>query len=161
MNEPNLGKRIVSGEEYARIQGKCTLLRIGAVLLYVLAAVLFLTAGETLFSLLIAMGKGTVDPLGLGWILLWFLLTASIGIVCKETANKLTKRAAELGKVTIATRSNTARLPAKEILVRASTQPAEQQQAVLLRAASPCDTTPTEQLVRPAGGNGDPSAHNV
>ena len=48
------------------------------------------------------------------------------------------------------TRANTADLPTAETLVRASAEPLEQQQAILLRPASKSDTTPAEQLVRPA-----------
>jgi len=42
-------------------------------------------------------------------------------------------------------------LPAEESLVRASEEPTQTQQAILLRAATPDDSTPSEQLVRPTG----------
>ena len=45
--------------------------------------------------------------------------------------------------------ANNADMPASESLVRASEQPIQEQQAVLLRAAMPGKETPTDQLVRP------------
>ncbi len=50
------------------------------------------------------------------------------------------------------TRANTADLPAPESLVRASSEPRQEQEAVLLRAAARSVGTPPEQLVRPAEG---------
>ncbi len=50
------------------------------------------------------------------------------------------------------TRANTADLPAFNTLARASFEPPQAQQAVLLRAAAQGHETPLEQLVRPAGG---------
>ena len=50
------------------------------------------------------------------------------------------------------TRANTADLPAPDSLVRASSEPMQAQEAVLLRAAAEGQETPPEQLVRPARG---------
>ena len=46
------------------------------------------------------------------------------------------------------TRANIGNLPVGESLVRASSEPAQEQQATLLRAAMSVDTTPAEQLAR-------------
>ncbi len=48
------------------------------------------------------------------------------------------------------TRSNVGQLPAEETLVRAAFEPVEQQQSILLRAAFQNNTTPADQLMRPA-----------
>ena len=50
------------------------------------------------------------------------------------------------------TRGNTANLPAPDSLVRASQEPVQEQQAVLLRAAIETQEEYAEQLVRASGG---------
>ncbi len=54
------------------------------------------------------------------------------------------------------TRANTADLPAPETLVRASSEPSQAQEAVLLRAAAEGQETPPEQLVRASVGMEQP-----
>jgi hypothetical protein len=56
--------------------------------------------------------------------------------------------------VTLA-RANTADLPAPDSLVRASAEPVQEQQAVLLRAATEGTETHEEQLVRASEGAQD------
>ena len=50
------------------------------------------------------------------------------------------------------TRANTADLPAPDSLVRASAEPVQEQQAVLLRAATETQERHEEQLVRASAG---------
>jgi hypothetical protein len=50
------------------------------------------------------------------------------------------------------TRANTANLPAPDSLVRASAEPMQEQQAVLLRAATETQERHEEQLVRASAG---------
>lgn len=50
------------------------------------------------------------------------------------------------------TRANTAALPAPDSLVRASEQPQQAQESVLLRAVAQGVETPSEQLVRASAG---------
>lgn len=75
--------------------------------------------------------------LGLGtWGLIW-------------GGNSLYRTYDEREEVAPHTRPKPEQLPAKEILLRASTEPTEEQEKVLLRAAMTSEDTPPEQLLRP------------
>jgi hypothetical protein len=63
---------------------------------------------------------------------------------------RLFVKASQMEPVVPLTRANTAGLPAPESLVRASQEPAQEQQAVLLRAATQTQERHEEQLLRAA-----------
>jgi hypothetical protein len=70
----------------------------------------------------------------------WGLFSA--GQFVGETADKIE----DVERLTFITAD---KLPAEETLVRASTEPTQQQEKVLLRAATASEETPPEQLLRP------------
>ena len=67
-------------------------------------------------------------------------------------SNAVLDRVDQMNNVVPLTRANTADLPAPESLVRASAEPVQEPQAVLLRAATTTQEKHEEQLVRAAGG---------
>ena len=58
------------------------------------------------------------------------------------------KKLKSLEKVVLIPYANTADLPADESLVRASQEPVQEQQSILLRPTMEADTSPPEQLLR-------------
>jgi hypothetical protein len=64
------------------------------------------------------------------------------GRVCTEKAKKIEE-------VELLKHANVGQLPVEETLVRASTEPTQEQEKVLLRAAMTSEDTPPEQLLRP------------
>lgn len=60
------------------------------------------------------------------------------------------KKLKSLEKVVLIPYANTADLPADESLVRASQEPVQEQQSILLRPAMAADASPPEQLLRSA-----------
>ena len=87
--------------------------------------------------------------------LLYFLLLAVslIGAVIFWRWGRDTySQAKQVPSVLPLTRANTADLPALDSLVRASSEPIQEQQSVLLRAATETQERHDEQLVRAVGG---------
>lgn len=164
------GKLIVSKGEYARLQGKraqASLIGVGSMLLAVLSgfagASLIAILGyhlyfptrrflldmfvfksndhpqDTLINIVLFDGGGIVVLFGLAY------LYGTFGY------DQL-KEAREIDPGVPLTRSNAADLSAPESLVRASVEPIQEQQAVLLRAAIEVTQTPPEELVRASTG---------
>jgi len=124
------GKRIVSKAEYARIQSR----RLGLILFVLSVVVLTITTYAT--------NRGRLSP---GFIVGNLPCMLLLWIV----AGNVVKKVKALGNVVPVTRANTADLPADESLVRASQEPAQEDQSILLRAAADATQTPVEQLLRP------------
>ncbi len=73
-------------------------------------------------------------------------------ILCRVASTVSLKHARKIHDSIPLTRANTADLPAPDSLVRASSEPLQEQQTVLLRAAVQGQETSSEQLVRAVGG---------
>jgi hypothetical protein len=164
--EQQTGKRIVSRGAYAVSVGK-KVSGLSSGVLFVLLGTFAALAGISLalFSCLYpfvgnspdwgssdtglsVMVLGVFEMVGLG-VLGIFGVGSAVLII---TGKKLLKGAKQLEPVVPLTRANIADLPAPESLVRASAQPVQEPQAVLLRAATETQATPPEQLVRASAG---------
>ena len=93
-------------------------------------------------------------PLAPEWALqncvIYIALFATMTL-CYRTAIKCLHKAEEINPGIPITRANSADLSASESLVRASTEPTQAQQAVLLRAAAEGVDTPPEEMLRAVG----------
>ena len=143
------GKRIVSKAEYARIQS----LRLGMnVSSYCL---LFLTLGCVAATCLPAMMIIQATYLGFlgtrSFVMLFagMLFAGSATFLCGKLLGACCTKIEALEKVMPFTRATIAELPAPDSLVRASQEPVQEQQSILLRAAAEVGQTPAEQLLRP------------
>lgn len=85
-----------------------------------------------------------------GLSLLVLTLLATVYVLARWGRN-MVRRGIKIDPGVPLTRANTAALPARQTLVRASDEPEQAQKAVLLRAATQEQETLPEQLVRPAG----------
>jgi hypothetical protein len=138
MNQPpQTGKRIVSKSEYVRMQARRV-------------------SGWFHVAFYFAMALLVIGVLVLQWhhshsamkaFCGLFLLGGSVFMYFRGRFHLKNIRAIE--RVIPLTRANTANLPAPDSLVRASAEPMQEQQAVLLRAATETQERHEEQLVRP------------
>ncbi len=126
-------KRIVSKAEYARIQS----LRFGLFLSGLSLVILLLSHG--------VIGRRLFP----GDHIIVFAVGQIMAMFLARPVGKLLKKSWALGNVVPVTRANTGDLPAIESLVRASQEPTQEQQSILLRAAADTNQTPAEQLLRP------------
>jgi hypothetical protein len=78
-------------------------------------------------------------------ITLWVVVSSLLTMGAVAAGKKVKK----MEPVLPPTRQNVEQLPAEDILVRASTEPIQEQEKVLLRAATGAEETPPEQLLRP------------
>jgi hypothetical protein len=143
--EQQTGKRIVSKGEYVKAQGKQIAFVSFGLCLLGLGALCFICAGLTL--LVSYIGFATPVTTVSTALLLTF---ASIGAFL--TGGLVLEKANKIDPGVPLTLANTAHLPAHDSLVRASAQPVQEQEAVLLRAATEAQERHEEQLVRAAGG---------
>ena len=152
--EPKTGRRIVSKGEYAKVQGQRATAGVLAVGLGGMAAFcVFVALGNLFACLACCMGwwgdqssNGAV--LSLGLMLLFGAGAYAFGKLACDTM----KAATNIDFGVPLTRANTADLPAPDSLVRASAEPIQAQEAVLLRAAAEEQQRHEEQLVRAADG---------
>ena len=136
-------KRIVSKSQYVKMQGKLLGLRSAGVGLLLVA---FWGALCSLASLVLVTVFPSARLLGLPL----FLLFGTISFFSGKWGLASFQHADSIDTGILLTRSVADTLPAEESLVRASEEPAQEQQAILLRAATTSHETPSEQLVRPA-----------
>jgi hypothetical protein len=152
MNQPSKpGKRIISKGEYVANTGKKA-----ALSSYGAAVILTgIVSAGMIFAFLCLVGGGTGGP-SVGADRCLFVLGVGILSVAPLAlfyyGGKAVKDAIEMDAGVPLTRANTADLPAAESLVRASEIPAQEQAAILLRAATQGQTTPPEELVRASIG---------
>ena len=136
--EPKTGKRIVSKGAYIKTQIKKGFLWFRALCCLLMGfAVLFKAVRVTHFVF-----SPRID--GLAFCI--------YGVSCLFAAKRLVNKTRDMAGVVPLTRANAADLPAPDSLVRASEEPMQAQEAVLLRAAAEGMETPPEQLVRAAVG---------
>ena len=150
--ETKTGKKIVSKGAYAKAQGQRASIGVLVVCLWGMMFVCGLIA--------LAYGGGLV-AFFMGWhkcsgmtaamyLAMVVVFGAGTSIFWKWADKALLASYAIHPGIPL-TRANTANLPAPNSLVRASVEPQQAQEAVLLRAAAEGVDTPPEQLVRPAG----------
>ena len=149
MEPTTTGKRIVSKGEYVQTQGKRTGLRFWGVCLYGVTLILALQAADCMMALLYFLFHGASKILEAILYTILFLITGTGSYFFRKWAKNAMTRAATLDTGVPFTRANTTDLSAPESLVRASVEPVQEQQAVLLRAAAEKRETPPEQMVRP------------
>jgi len=125
------GKRIVNKAEYAKLQ-RLRFAIIGLILCSLYLAILIFsdsTLGQRLFHghhlVIFIVGQLVVVP-----ACMLINIVMAIRIVVSDT------------------HTNAADLPIDESLVRASQEPVQENQSILLRAASDANQTPAEQLLR-------------
>lgn len=135
--EPKTGKRIVSKGEYVRFQVKRTALWICG----------FSLGLSTLLGGVLTLGCG-IAAVACLWYFRWegigksFICLAGMGVAGALTQNAgnygshILGIADTMNEVLPLTRANTADLPAPDTLVRASAEPVQEPQTVLLRAAA-------------------------
>ena len=138
--EMKTGKRIVSKGAYAAAFS----MKIG----WCVGAFMFLM----IVSLLAANAFSRID-MSIGWILaflfLFVLCFLPLGLfILAHAFNK--SQQVETGVPL--TRHNTADLPVADSLVRASSEPLQAQEAVLLRAAAEGQQKPTDEMLRASAG---------
>lgn len=161
--EPKPRKRIVSKGAYAAAMGQKAALGAGTLILFLLTTLLFLIALIAFFAGVSAwagdwpvwdgpFGVATVTPVlkMKCWAVSLVCIAAGAGIKWATEAGL--KKTAQSIDVLLLTRANTAALPAPDSLVRASSEPVQAQEAVLLRAAAQGQETPAEELVRASVG---------
>lgn len=135
-NAAKRNKRIVSRGAYARLLGRKAMLSIGGVGAVVVAIACYM--GVT-YGCRREIPGGPFGTIVLISGCLWFAYIASN---CLEAAAGL--------NVVPLTRANTADLPAHDSLVRASQEPMQAQEGVLLRASVGAQDQHEEQLLRAA-----------
>ena len=84
-----------------------------------------------------------------GWLFWLACFLVPLLLFCVSSTRKVMVKTREQYFPSVST--NNAALPVQQTLVRASSEPTQEQQAVLLRAVAEGQETPPEQLVRPAG----------
>lgn len=132
-------KRIVTKGQYVRLRGKRESIRL-------LGVCLLLTAGMFGFLTVCIL---SILGMNLGGCVLGLCLGIVTCLIGKWGLESL-YAAGKIDPGVPLTRANTADLPAPDSLVRASQEPPQEPQAVLLRAAAEGAQTPAEQLVRAA-----------
>ena len=144
MNEqPENKKRIVSKGQYVKALGTKAGIGTSGCFLWLLA---FFCGFSTLSCFAAIFTDG--GWLAAGGFLIFGFFTFFLGKVGLKTM----EQSGNMDPGIPLTRKVAATLPAEESLVRASEEPVQEQQAILLRAATDNQETPAEQLVRPAGG---------
>ncbi len=142
MQESEPGRRIVSKREYVKAQARRTL-DWGFVAAGIFAAMYWgRTGGKFWFH----------HQVSLATIYDWTMMMAFVGLALAG-ARQCAKSARLVDPGVPITRASAAHLPMSDSLVRASSVPLQEQEAVLLRAAAG-ETQPRdeEQLLRAAGG---------
>jgi hypothetical protein len=154
MNQPSqTGKRIVSKAEYVKVHMKRLLMLGGGGTYWLLGAGCAMLCAALVCSAFTHRFPFRLDlytmPQALHY--LWLLIVLLFGaIIFLRWGRDAYEQAKQVPSVIPHTRANTADLPAPDSLVRASEQPVQEQQVVLLRAAAQGHETSPEQLVRPA-----------
>ena len=150
-NKSQPGRRLVGKGEYVQTQSRRAGLRFWAMILYVLAAFFALSAASCVIACLITAFSGSPNAIEDSiYNLLGFGFVGSLAWLLRKWGNANVKRAREIEPGILFTRANTANLPAPDSLVRASSEPVQAQETVLLRAAQNGQGESAEQLLRAA-----------
>ncbi len=162
--EPKTGKRIVSKGEYVRAKGIGLSLRVSsrgfmalAICCACFAAVMFscFACSIVVFFMMLFSGRNAWSmPLTALYFLLASGLSGAVGIGFARLCWASRSRAERIENIVLFTHANTADLPAPDSLVRASSEPLQAQEAVLLRAATEGQERHEDELLRASvGGN--------
>jgi hypothetical protein len=151
--EPKTGKRIVSKGEYVlrrAFQGglafSCAC-AIGVALMTGFAAIIALICEIATIVYALQHHHLLEESTDVVKCLVWVFVLGGVSWLSWRVASATAKKSTE-NLVVPLTRANTADLPAPDSLVRASSEPLQAQEAVLLRATAEGMETPLEQLVR-------------
>lgn len=153
--ETKTGRRIMSKGEYAKAKGKRAGLGITGYCSLLLALVCLGLTISYLCELLFALpglGMDRKDGQFFYHITLLILISGAATFLFGKLGIIGFRQAGEVKTGVPLTRHTAAHLPAPDSLVRASEQPLQAQEAVLLRAAAQGQETPPEQLVRASVG---------
>ena len=141
-------RRIVPKKAYARnLSQKAAVASTGVGLLAISLLAMVMAVG--ILVALVSAVVAHILPFELS--LLLFACTAFLGsggFFILHLGRRTIREAKEIEAGVPLTRANIGELPVRESLVRASDEPIQELQTVLLRAATSTDTTPVEQLVR-------------
>jgi ABC-type protease/lipase transport system fused ATPase/permease subunit len=141
-------KRVVSKSKYAAHLAKKTTFISGTVVFAIIGIgsnlFFFLFPVLVLVSLFLWSWKTTLSLLCLT------ILMRLVGKASMRAAMSLEKTAEGLEDVELMTTDKVKQLPLRETLVRASTEPTQEQEKVLLRAAITSEETASDQLLRPS-----------
>ena len=140
-------RRIVSKGEYAQKMGVKGLLATQSVVLFVVAELCL--GGAAVVVYLSSALAGFGPPISLCFLLAGLLLIE--GAFCFARAIAGVRKATEINAGVPLTLANAANLPTADSLVRASEEPLQAQEAVLLRATVGTQERHSEQLLRAAG----------
>ena len=150
MESKTTGKRIVSKRDYVRLVCQRVILTSFGLCLHAMA---FISGLAAIYLLLCAIISITVfsgeerDAMDTGICLMVLVISPGAAYLCNKWGKVSIQQASKIDMETIIY-TNTADLPAPESLVRASEQPSQEQEAVLLRSLMEAHQTPSEQLVR-------------
>ena len=140
---PENKKRIVSKGQYLWVQSKRISLNVTGCGLVGLACLCVVVMGAGIVGLLIYdRWWQAVGFLLLSWPFVYFL---------RKMGYRSFQKAETIDPVIPLTHQTASTLSDEESLVRASEEPIQEQQAILLRAATDNQETSADQLVRPAG----------
>ena len=154
MNHPEKStKRIVSKAEYVALQSKKASRLLSGRLLILVAWTGMIITFVGFLAFMVTMGVHDLFPPFIrGGI---FLLTGAFGwffcrflMFCQETGRNQVDDAKAMEEVLPFTHTNTSNLTVSESLVRASSEPLQEQESVLLRASIYSQQTPSDQLLR-------------
>ena len=146
--EPKTDKRVVSKGAYAAAVGnKAALSSFGVSMMFI---GFFGILSVCLIAVLLLFNRPALDTLLLLVLFVGVVGTGSGVLVTIGMHSVQEAKQAETGIPF--TRANIANLPAPESLVRASAEPVQAQESVLLRAAIQGHDTPPEQLMRAVNG---------
>lgn len=123
-------------------------LQLWGVCLYGVTVILMLQAAGCMMALLYSLFHGADKIFEIVIYTIMFLLMGTGSYFFRKWGKNAMTRAATLDTGIPFTRANTADLPAPESLVRASAEPVQEPQAVLLRAAAETREKHEEQLLR-------------
>ena len=147
-------KRVVPRSMYMRIQALKASLHVSSFLYGIMAALCCALVLYFLYSLVTSLlfNPGVISWEGVGIVALSCLLGISVAVVeirnCRETGAERREQAKRIALVAPLTRANTAHLPARESLVRPSSE-AERETKDMLRPASIHEAIPEAHMLRP------------
>jgi hypothetical protein len=156
MNQPpptekQTGKRIVSKAEYAaNVGNKLSLFAFGVGVMGLGLVGILNAVSLTILGLGEAIKYHDSDDIKIAAFV--FLIVGGMSALIFWAGRKTVRKAKQIDIGVPRTRANTADLPAPESLVRASEEPVQEQEAVLLRAATQTQERHEEQLVRAVEG---------
>lgn len=159
IHEPPV-KRVVPRSVYVRIQAWKAGLRLSGLGYGVLAGLCGLLIVYFLYSLVTSLtfNAGSASWEGIGVAVLSCLVGIGVAAMeignCQESGAERLEQARRITPVTPLTRANTGHLPAKESLVRPSSE-ADRETGSMLRPASVHDAVPAPHMLRPVAAQPD------